>query len=72
MSSNPLRAMCIFLILARRQLYRGNENGICEEGNENDRYRMVNMRMNCAREGENRKGRTGNDRTWNDRLLLQP
>ena len=31
-----------------------------------------NMGMDCARGGGNRKGRTGNDRTPNGRLILQP
>jgi hypothetical protein len=38
-SSNPLEAMCIFLILARRRLYGGMRMSFAE--NENDRYRMV-------------------------------
>jgi hypothetical protein len=31
-----------------------------------------NMGMDCARGGGNQKGRTGNGRTRNDILLLQP
>jgi hypothetical protein len=75
MGSNPLGAMCIFfLILARRRLYGGMGMGIgfVGRGNENDRYRMVAEHENGLRGGGNRKGRTGNGRTQNDRLLLQP
>jgi hypothetical protein len=64
-SSNPFGAMCIFLILARRRLYGGMGMGFAGRGNENDRYRMV-----AEHGGGNRKGRTGNDRTRNGRLLL--
>jgi hypothetical protein len=61
--SNPFGDMCIFLILARRRLYwgKGNENGLCGDGE-----CWQNMGMDCAR-GGNRKGRTRNGR-----LLLQP
>jgi hypothetical protein len=34
--SNPLGAMCIFLILARRLLYGGMGMGFVGRGNEND------------------------------------
>jgi hypothetical protein len=50
MGSNPLGAMCIFLILARRRLYGGMGIGCARGGG--------GMRMGCARGGENRNGRT--------------
>jgi hypothetical protein len=51
MGSNPLGAMCIFLILARCRLYGGMGMGFTGRG-----MRMHNIGMDCARAGENRKG----------------
>jgi hypothetical protein len=41
--SNPLGAMCIFLILTRCRLYGGMGMGMgfAGRGNENDRYKMA-------------------------------
>jgi hypothetical protein len=75
MSSNPLRAMCIFLILARSRLYGEMEMrmSFAGRGNENDRYRMVveyGNRLCARRESERQNTEWG--RTGNDRILLQP
>lgn len=74
--SNPLGAMCIFLILARRWLYGGMRMrmSFAGKGNENDDIEWwQNMRMDCTRGGGNRKGRIENGgRIRNGRLLLQP
>jgi hypothetical protein len=51
--------MCIFLILARRRLYRGMRMSFAGRENGNDRYRMVAEHGNglCAgrRESERQK-----------------
>jgi hypothetical protein len=72
MGLNPLGAMCVFLILARRRLYGGMGMGFAGGG-----MRMIdiewwqNMEIDYARGGGNQKGRTGNaGKTGNDRLLL--
>jgi hypothetical protein len=49
--------MCIFLILARRQLYGGMGMGFAGRGNENDRMVTEHGNGLCAG-GGNRKGRT--------------
>jgi hypothetical protein len=46
MGSNPLGAMCIFLILARRRLYVGMRMSFAGSANENDGYRMVAEHVN--------------------------
>jgi hypothetical protein len=60
--SNPLGAMCIFLILARRRLYGGMRirMGFAGRGNENDRYRMVAEHENglCTGRRESKRQNT--------------
>jgi hypothetical protein len=65
--SNPLGAMCIFLILARRRLYGGMRMRMRFAGreNENDRYRMVAEHGNglCAGRRESER----QNREWAER-----